>query len=201
MRITYVGQGCQGEDKEDLTARTIHRYLGFRITCFPAAEGHGLCPWMNVPTFGRDVALLGRDEGCHGLCPWGSTGIQREVVVMIRAKLWFRCAAMHDPVTPMVVQPALIGWEAKKRRVDLTIDRAFNGEELVRRMKGWVTVDPAKVIDVVNRFGRLKVLDDRELVVEVEKREDLQNIEKALGEAFGNEMNVEEIVKSSPRNV
>ena len=120
---------------------------------------------------------------------------------MIRAKLWFRCAAMHDPVTPMVVQPALIGWEAKKRRVDLTIDRAFNGEELVRRMKGWVTVDPAKVIDVVNRFGRLKVLDDRELVVEVEKREDLQNIEKALGEAFGNEMNVEEIVKASPRNV
>ena len=25
---------------------------------------------------------------------------------MIRAKLWFRCAAMHDPVTPKVVQPA-----------------------------------------------------------------------------------------------
>jgi len=119
---------------------------------------------------------------------------------MIRAKLWFRCAAMHDPVTPLVVQPALIGWEAKKRRVDLTIDRAFNGEELVRRMKGWVTVDPAKVIDVVNRFGRLKVLDDKELVVEVEKKENLHNLETALVEAFGNEMNVEEIVKSTSRN-
>ena len=59
---------------------------------------------------------------------------------MIRAKLWFRCAAMHDPVTPMVAQPALVGWEAKKRRVDLTIERAFNGEELVKRMKGWVTI-------------------------------------------------------------
>ena len=39
----------------------------------PAAEGHGLCPWMNAPAFGRDVAPLGREEGCHGLCPWGST--------------------------------------------------------------------------------------------------------------------------------
>src|SRR4030042_4342686 len=119
----------------------------------------------------------------------------KEIIKMIRGKLWFRCAAMHDPVTPMVVQPALIGWEAKKRGVDLTIDRAFNGDELVRRMKGWVTVDPAKVIDVVNRFGRLKVLDDRELVVEVGKRDDLQCLEKALSETFGNEMNVEEIVK------
>ncbi len=119
---------------------------------------------------------------------------------MIRAKLWFRCAAMHDPVTPKIVQPALIGWEAKKRRVDLTIDRAFNGEELVRRMKGWVTVDPAKAIEVVNRFGRLKVLDDRELVVEVEKKEDLQGLEKALSDTFGDEVNIEEIVKSSSRN-
>ena len=148
--------------REDLTARTFHRYLGTTFIC---------------------------------------TSMQQEVVVVIRAKLWFRCAAMHDPVTPNIVQPALIGWEAKKRRVDLTIDRAFNGEELVRRMKGWVTVDPAKAIEVVNRFGRLKVLDDRELVVEVEKKEDLQGLEKALAETFGNEVNVEEIVKSSSRNV
>jgi hypothetical protein len=91
---------------------------------------------------------------------------------MIRAKLWFRCAAMHDPVTPMVVQPALIGWEAKKRRVELQIERAFSGEELVRRMKGWVTADPSKVIEVVERFGKLKVLDDRELVIEMEKKGD-----------------------------
>ncbi len=91
---------------------------------------------------------------------------------MIRAKLWFRCAAMHDPVTPVVVQPALIGWEAKERKVQLQIERAFNGEELVRRMKGWVTADPSKVIEVVNRFGRMRVLDDRELVIETEGNED-----------------------------
>ena len=114
---------------------------------------------------------------------------------MIRAKLWFRCAAMHDPVTPMVVQPALIGWEAKERRVELQIERAFNGEELVRRMKGWITVDPNKVIEVVNRYGRLKVLDDRELVVEGEKMEDFQSLQNALSDAFGKEVEAELIIK------
>jgi len=115
---------------------------------------------------------------------------------MIRAKLWFRCAAMHDPVTPVIVQPALIGWEAKGRKVDLQIDRAFTGEELVRRMKGWVTVDPSKVIERVNHYGRLKVLDDRDLVIEFERKEDVQNLQKALEETFGKEMDVEVMVKT-----
>ena len=114
---------------------------------------------------------------------------------MIRAKLWFRCAAMHDPVTPVVVQPAVIGWEAKQRTVELKIERAFNGEELVHRMKGWVTADPSQVIEVVRQFGRLKVLDDRELVVELERMEDFQNLQKALLETFGKEMDAELILK------
>ena len=114
---------------------------------------------------------------------------------MIRAKLWFRCAAMHDPVTPIIVQPALIGWEAKQRQVDLHIERAFNGEELIRRMKGWVTVDPSIVVEIVKRFARLRVLDDRELVVEFEREEDVQNLQKALEETFGKEIDVELIVK------
>lgn len=114
---------------------------------------------------------------------------------MIRAKLWFRCAAMHDPVTPMIVQPALIGWEAKQRRVDLCIERAFNGEELVRRMKGWITVDPGEVIEVVRPHGRLKVLDDRELVIEFEKQESFDRLQEALKKAFGGEVEVELISK------
>ena len=118
---------------------------------------------------------------------------------MIRAKLWFRCAAMHDPVTPVVVQPALIGWEAKERKVQLQIERAFNGDELVRRMKGWVTVDPSKVIEVVNRFGRMRVLDDRELVVETEGMEDLQKLQKGLQEAFLGEVDAEIISKEARR--
>lgn len=114
---------------------------------------------------------------------------------MIRGRIWFRCAAMHDPVTPIVVQPGVIGWEAKGRKIDLQIERAFDGEELVRRMKGWVTVDPRKAIEVVQRHGRLKVLDDRDLVVEVETMDDFQELRKALLASFGNEMEAELILK------
>ncbi|HBA54364.1 hypothetical protein [Syntrophorhabdus aromaticivorans] len=114
---------------------------------------------------------------------------------MVRAKLWFRCAAMHDPVTPMVAQPAQVGWEAKKRRVDLTIERSFNGEELVKRMKGWVTTDPYKVIEIVKPYAKMKVLDDRELVLEADKEEDLRKLNEALLEAFGGEVDVEVIQK------
>jgi len=114
---------------------------------------------------------------------------------MIRAKIWFRCAAMHDPVTPIVLQPAIIGWEAKKRKVGTQIERAFDGDELVRRMKGWITVDPNKVIEVVSQYGRLKVLDERELVVEVEKIEDIQRLQKKVQEVFGGEVDVEPVSK------
>ena len=110
---------------------------------------------------------------------------------MVRAKLWLRCAAMHDPVTPTLVAPAVVGWEAKMRRVDLTIERAFSGEELLRRMKGWVTTDPVEVIDVVKKHGRLKILDDRELVVEFEEKEAFDNLQKDLARVFGGEVDLE----------
>ena len=116
---------------------------------------------------------------------------------MLRAKLWFRCAAMHDPVTPVVAQPALVGWEAKKRRVDLTIERAFTGEELVKRMKGWVTTDPYKVIEIVKQYGKLKVLDDRELVIEMEKEDNFKELANALLETFGAEVDIEMVKKTT----
>jgi len=102
---------------------------------------------------------------------------------------------MHDPVTPMVVQPALVGWEAKKRRVDLTIERAFSGEELVKRMKGWITTDPYEVIDVVKKYGKLKVLDDRELVIEMEQEGDFTGLANDLKDSFGSEVDIEKIIK------
>ncbi len=110
---------------------------------------------------------------------------------MVRAKIWFRCAVVHDPVCPMVVQPALIGWEAKYRQIDLTIERAFKGDELVRRMKGWITVDPARVVEIVSQVGRLKVLDDRELVIEMEKESDFGELKAKLAEAFDDQVDVE----------
>jgi len=126
----------------------------------------------------------------------GFRGITSRRKEMLRAKLWFRCAAMHDPVTPVVAQPALVGWEAKKRRVDLTIERAFTGEELVKRMKGWVTTDPYKVIEIVKQYGKLKVLDDRELVIEMEKEDNFKELANALLETFGSEVDIEMVKKT-----
>ena len=110
---------------------------------------------------------------------------------MIRFRVWFRCAAMHDPVSPVVVKPALIGWDAKERKVDLQIERTFTGEELITRMKGWITVDPSRVIEVIGQYGRFKVLDDRDLVVELEDEEDFEGIMGKLRKQFGNEVDLE----------
>jgi hypothetical protein len=113
--------------------------------------------------------------------------------VMIRAKLWFRCAAMHDPVTPVIVQPAVIGWDAKKRKVDLTIERPFKGEELVMRMKGWVTSDVKEVVDVVKKHGYLKVLDDRDLVVEMETDKAFEGLAQDLKTHFQDQVDLERL--------
>jgi hypothetical protein len=110
---------------------------------------------------------------------------------LIRAKIWFRCAVVHDPVCPILVQPAVVGWEAKYRQIDLTIIRAFKGDELLRRMKGWITVDPNYVIEIVNQWGRLKVLDDRELVVELENSSVFETLRKNLSDAFGDQIDLE----------
>ena len=100
---------------------------------------------------------------------------------------------MHDPVTPVIVKPAVIGWDAKKRDVDLTIERAFKGEELVLRMKGWVTVDVKKAIKIIKNHGFLKVLDERDLVVEMETEKELEALNSALLEEFGDQLDLERI--------
>jgi hypothetical protein len=100
---------------------------------------------------------------------------------------------MHDPVTPTIVKPSVISWEAKEREVELTIERAFSGDELVKRMKGWVTVDVRKVIETVNRFGRLKVLDERDLFVELEKDADYDKLSAAFSDQFGDQLNMEKV--------
>jgi len=112
---------------------------------------------------------------------------------MIRSKIWFRCAAMHDPVTPMIVRPAVIGWDAKERDVELTITRAFKGDELVMRMKGWVTVDVKQVIEVLKKYGFLKVLDERDLVVDVETETEFEKLSGELKKVFKDQLNLERI--------
>ena len=112
---------------------------------------------------------------------------------MIRAKLWFTCAAMYDPVTPIIVKPSVLGWKAKRRDVELTIERAFTGEELVLRMKGWVTTDVNYVIEIIKPYGYIKVLDEEDLVVEVESEKDYEKVTSALEEKFGDQVFLERV--------
>jgi len=110
---------------------------------------------------------------------------------MIRARVWFRCAAMHDPVIPILVRPALVGWKGKNRQIDLAVEREFTGAELLRRMKGWITVDPRKAVEVFEKHGRLKCFDDGELVVEGETDSDLVELKREVQTAFGDQCDVE----------
>jgi hypothetical protein len=114
---------------------------------------------------------------------------------MERAMLWFKCAAMHDPVRPVMKKAAVVGWEAKMRDVALTIDRPFKGDELLLRMKGWVTADVAHAIAVIQQYGRLKLLDDYDLVVEAADLDAMEALSAELADNFGKEVWLEVIPK------
>jgi hypothetical protein len=93
-------------------------------------------------------------------------------------------------------KPATIGWEAKQRQVDLVIERSFKGDELLSRMKGWVTADVSRVTEIIRQHGKLKILDDYDLVVEARDKADLEALSHKLSEAFGQEVWIEPIAKS-----
>ena len=114
---------------------------------------------------------------------------------MERALLWFKCAAVHDPVRPVLKRPASIGWEAKYRQIDLVIERPLRAEDLLARMKGWFTVDVGIASEIIKQRGRLKLLDDRDLVVETKDEADMDALERKLAETFGEEMGLERLAK------
>jgi len=112
---------------------------------------------------------------------------------MERAIIWFKCAALHDPVRPVLKRPALIGWEAKQRDVQMVIERAFRGDELLLRMKGWFTADVESAINIFKQYGSLRVLNDYDLVLEAQNISDLNTLSEKLAEAFGQEIWIEHI--------
>jgi hypothetical protein len=81
--------------------------------------------------------------------------------------------------------PAQIGWEAWFRRIDLVTPQALKGEELLFRTRGWWTVEPAEVAEVVKKYGRLVVGDEGELMVECSDERVAENLATALSEHFG----------------
>ena len=101
------------------------------------------------------------------------------------------CAAVHDPVSPTLLRPALIGWQAKLRQVDLTIERSLTGGELLTRMKGWVTSDVKEVARILEKNGRLKLLDEKELVIECENGADFETLMAEVAQSFGDQVSLE----------
>jgi len=107
---------------------------------------------------------------------------------VIRLRLFGRCRIYHDPVSPVAKAPAQVGWTAWFRTIDLVTPQKLKGEELLRRTKGWWTVEPAAVAEVVKAHGRLVVGDGGELMVEFENEKAAEALAKALKDRFDDQV-------------
>jgi hypothetical protein len=107
---------------------------------------------------------------------------------MIRLRLFGRCRIYHDPVSPVLRAPARIGWSAWFRTIDLVTEQPLKGDELLRRTRGWWTVEPNDVAEVVAGYGRVVVGDQGELMVECADEETIENLSTALREKFDNQV-------------
>ena len=107
---------------------------------------------------------------------------------MIRLRLFGRCRIYHDPVTPVMKAPAQIGWNAWFRTIDLVTPQKLKGEELLRRARGWWTVEPDDVAETVKPFGRLVVGDGGELMVEFKSGKEVDALAVKLKERFGDQV-------------
>lgn len=107
---------------------------------------------------------------------------------MIRMRLFGRCRIYHDPVSPVVRASAQIGWDAWFRTIDLVTPKRLKGRELLMRTRGWWTVEPADVMDVVEKHGRLVVGEKGELMVEFTDHNALDALSSALSEHFGDQV-------------
>ena len=109
---------------------------------------------------------------------------------MIRVRLFGRCRIYHDPVSPVLKAPAQIGWNAWFRSIDLVTPQPLKGEELLKRTRGWWTVEPNDVAEVVKQFGRLVVGDGGELMVELPDENAADALSKALTARFGDQVQI-----------
>jgi hypothetical protein len=107
---------------------------------------------------------------------------------MIRLRLFGRCRIYHDPVSPVLRAPAQVGWSAWFRTIDLVTPQPLKGEELLRRTRGWWTVEPTDIAGVVKEHGRLVVGDGGELMVEFEDEKSADALAEALRLSFGDQV-------------
>jgi hypothetical protein len=84
--------------------------------------------------------------------------------------------------------PAEVGWQAWFRTIDLVTPQPLKGEELLMRTRGWWTVEPRDVAEVVKTYGRLVVGEQGELMVEFADRQSIEALSAALSERFGDQV-------------
>jgi len=107
---------------------------------------------------------------------------------MIRLRLFGRCRIYHDPVSPVLKAPAEIGWASWFRDIDLITPRKLKGKELLMRTRGWWTVEPEQVADVVEKFGKLVVGERGELMVEMENEATAESLSLELSRHFSDQI-------------
>jgi hypothetical protein len=107
---------------------------------------------------------------------------------MIRLRLFGRCRIYHDPVSPVLRAPAEIGWDAWFRTIDLVTPNKLKGRELLMRTRGWWTVDPSEVLDIVEKQGKLVVGEKGELMVEFTDQKALDALSISLSERFDDQV-------------
>jgi hypothetical protein len=107
---------------------------------------------------------------------------------MIRLRLFGRCRIYHDPVSPVLKAPAEIGWDAWFRSIDLVTPQKLRGRELLLRTRGWWTVEPSDVLDIVEAHGKLVVGEKGELMVEFTNQQSLDALSTSLSERFGDQV-------------
>jgi hypothetical protein len=103
---------------------------------------------------------------------------------VIRLRLFGRSRIYHDPVTPVLRVPEQIGWDAWFRSIDLVTPGRLEGKELLLKTKGWWTVEPSEIAQVVEQHGKLVVGEKGELMVEFEDRKFAENLSADLLERF-----------------
>ncbi len=107
---------------------------------------------------------------------------------MIRLRLFGRCRIYHDPVSPVLKEPAQVGWSAWFREIDLVTPRRLKGKELLMRTKGWWTVDPAGIAPIVEKHGKLVVGEQGELMIELENDTAAEALSQDLSRKFGDQV-------------
>jgi len=84
--------------------------------------------------------------------------------------------------------PAQVGREAWFRNIDLVTPQKLKGEELLTRSRGWWTVEPEDVAEVVKKTGRLVIGEGGELMVECEDKAAMESLAAELENRFGDQV-------------